>query len=221
MSAAAKLAVAVLVLFCAAPLAFADAANDKNRPPTKLWHAFPLGQQPRAGVEGAVVQRIRRPPVAAAEPAATDLTVWIVVSLLAAAGAGVTLTILQLRKEAPVAIGASAAPAPPAPPARAEALVVGACECCRIAVWRGYLMSSFVARHARSGGAHAVSPEFRARGSEVERTPAAERALAYLLDELDRAGWSVVGEGPEWFDRDLERAKVARVTPPSARTDRP
>jgi hypothetical protein len=227
MNVAAKLAVVALVVFCAAPVARAD-AKDKDRPPTKLWHAFPLRQQPRSGVEGAVVQRIGRPPLAASEPAATDLTVWLIVSMLAAAGAGVALTVLRLRREAPVAVGASPAPsalpASPVPPAHGEVLV-GARESARIAVWRGYVMSCFVARRARSGGAYAVSPEFRARGSEVERTPAAERALAFLLHELDRAGWSVVYEGPEWFDRELERfrgrARGPSVTPPSSRTDRP
>jgi hypothetical protein len=76
---------------------------------------------------------------------------------------------------------------------------------CAIAVWRGNEKSQFFATRG-PGEAVAVSTSFRAPGGgSPERTTESEQALASLLKQLQQLGWSVVDEGPQWFDRRLER----------------
>jgi hypothetical protein len=89
-------------------------------------------------------------------------------------------------------------------PASAERAMM---ERCAIAVWRGYVKSRFFATRGE-GDAIALSMLFRAPGGQApERTPQSEQALAELLERLDQLGWAVIAEGPQWFDRRLERPR--------------
>jgi hypothetical protein len=81
-------------------------------------------------------------------------------------------------------------------------------ERCSISVWQGFERSRFVALPVDGARRDwiAESPVFRVSGVDVpERTAGARQALAEILGELERQGWAVVGEGPEWFDRLLDR----------------
>jgi hypothetical protein len=87
-------------------------------------------------------------------------------------------------------------------PQRAPSSIV---ERCSIAVWRGYVKTQFFATRGR-GDVIALSPMFRAPGAGVPgRTAKSEQALAELLKRLEQDEWSVVADGPNWFDRLLER----------------
>jgi hypothetical protein len=87
-------------------------------------------------------------------------------------------------------------------------------ERCSISVWQGFERSRFVAMPVDGGRREKIaeSPVFRIAGVHTpERTATAEKALAEIVGELERRGWSVVGHGPDWFDRVLERPEEDRA----------
>jgi hypothetical protein len=81
----------------------------------------------------------------------------------------------------------------------------GTSDRCEILLWSGVVKSQLFA--APAGGlqrdAVARSPIFHLRNVE-EPSAKAEAALATLLEQLERSGWTVVAEGPSWYQRRLE-----------------
>jgi hypothetical protein len=75
---------------------------------------------------------------------------------------------------------------------------------CEIRLWRGFVKCQLFAVMAGSEGAFAVSPYFRLREEDTP-TAQAEHALAALLANLERAGWTVASAGPIWYRHRLER----------------
>jgi hypothetical protein len=71
-------------------------------------------------------------------------------------------------------------------------------------LWRGFVECQLYAAVEESSDAWAVSRPFRLRGGEPNA--AAEQALSALLAELEESGWAVVGSGPAWYERRLERS---------------
>jgi hypothetical protein len=89
-------------------------------------------------------------------------------------------------------------------------------ETCRIALWRGYLTSSFVARVAEGperGAVIETSSSFRWRGSKPRDLEEARLAHHELVSLLKNAGWSPNGEGAEWYETELARPTLV---PPRA-----
>jgi hypothetical protein len=81
-------------------------------------------------------------------------------------------------------------------------------ETCRIALWRGYLTSSFVARVTEGperGAVIETSSSFRWRGSKARDLEEARLAHHELVSLLKNAGWSPNGEGAEWYETELAR----------------
>lgn len=95
--------------------------------------------------------------------------------------------------------------APPTrPPARTGTGVV---ESCQIRLWHGYVKSQLLAAPLEKSGepdALAFSPLFRLRDQDAP-TESAKAALHTLVEQLERDGWTVVGAGPRWYQRALER----------------
>lgn len=95
-----------------------------------------------------------------------------------------------------------ATPTPPGRPAR-----TGAVESCQIRLWHGHVKSQLLAAPREKSGepeALAFSPFFRLRDQDAP-TESAEAALRVLIEQLERDGWKVVGAGPRWYQRALER----------------
>jgi hypothetical protein len=79
-------------------------------------------------------------------------------------------------------------------------------ETCRIKLWEGYVTKRFYAAAPGRREWIAHSSCFNVeRGLRLEESPAAERALAEVLDGLAAAGWEVVGRGAAKFDVTLRR----------------
>lgn len=81
-------------------------------------------------------------------------------------------------------------------------------ESCRIALWRGYVTSRFVARVAEgqeSGAVIETSSSFRWRGSKPRDMEEARLAHYELVSLLKNGGWSPTGEGAEWYETELAR----------------
>jgi hypothetical protein len=93
-----------------------------------------------------------------------------------------------------------------APPQRRE---VAADQFCEIKLWRGYVKCQFYVEVERSPGAFVKSSFFRLRNPLVP-DDRARRALADLLVDLERSGWSVVETGPDWYRRRLRRSTRTR-----------
>ena len=74
---------------------------------------------------------------------------------------------------------------------------------CEIDFWRGYVKGQFLARLWQVDGEPVIakSDVFRARTTPAERTPEAERALAGLLEWLDRDGWRAYAARGPWYAR--------------------
>jgi hypothetical protein len=89
-------------------------------------------------------------------------------------------------------------------PARRRAPAKANVVRCEIRLWRGFVKFQLFAVMAGSEGAFAVSPYFRLREDDTP-TPQAEHALAALLANLERAGWTVASSGPTWYRHRLER----------------
>jgi hypothetical protein len=93
-------------------------------------------------------------------------------------------------------------------------------ESCTIALWRGYVSSSFFAA-SDDGTALVESKPFRSRGAGVPSDEgAAHRAYEQLLSALEADGWSSDGvEGDLWFATRLIRSAERRVVaaPPAAK----
>jgi hypothetical protein len=80
-------------------------------------------------------------------------------------------------------------------------------ETCQIRLWRGYLKCQLLAAPIEMSGepeALAFSPFFRLRDDDAP-TASAEAALQTLIEELELSGWTVVREGPRWYQRALKR----------------
>jgi hypothetical protein len=95
--------------------------------------------------------------------------------------------------------------ATPAPPPRRTRS--GAAESCQIRLWHGYVKSQLLAAPLEKSGEPeglAFSPFFRLRDPGAP-TESAEAALRALIEQLERDGWTVVGAGPRWYQRALER----------------
>jgi hypothetical protein len=80
-------------------------------------------------------------------------------------------------------------------------------ETCEIGLWRGYVKCQLVAAVRGSDRAFALSRYFRLRDEDAPGA-GAQRALADLLVELERNGWTVVSEGPIWYQRMLQPAAL-------------
>ena len=74
---------------------------------------------------------------------------------------------------------------------------------CEIDFWRGYVKGQFLARLYQVDGDAVIarSDFFRARTTPPERTPEAERALAGLLEWLERDGWRAYAAKGPWYGR--------------------
>ena len=77
-------------------------------------------------------------------------------------------------------------------------------EGCEIRLWRGFVKCQLYATFRGSDEAFAVSRYFRLR-SEERPGAGAQRALADLLAELERGGWTVVSDGGIWYQHWLQR----------------
>jgi len=86
---------------------------------------------------------------------------------------------------------------------------VAADQFCEIKLWRGYVKCQFYVEVERSPGAFVKSSFFRLRNPLVP-DDRARRALADLLVDLERSGWSVVETGPDWYRRRLRRSTQTR-----------
>jgi hypothetical protein len=80
-------------------------------------------------------------------------------------------------------------------------------ESCEIRLWRGYVKCQLYATVRGSDQAFALSRQFRLRGEDAPSAKA-QRALADLLVELEQGGWTVVLDGPIWYQHWLQRAAV-------------
>ena len=77
---------------------------------------------------------------------------------------------------------------------------------CEIASWRGYVKWQFYVK-SQSPLEVFSSPYFRARGNGApERTDAALRAHAPLVEKLIAAGWEQDGRGEHWYSERFRRA---------------
>jgi hypothetical protein len=96
-----------------------------------------------------------------------------------------------------------ATPTPPRHRTRTDAV-----ESCQIRLWHGHVKSQLLAAPLEKSGepeALAFSPFFRLRDQDAP-TESAEAALRVLIEQLERDGWTVVGAGPRWYQRALERS---------------
>lgn len=75
---------------------------------------------------------------------------------------------------------------------------------CEIKLWRGFVKCQFYAVPAGSEEAFAVSPYFRLKEDDAP-TEQAEKALAVLLEKLERADWVVASTGATWYRHRLEK----------------
>jgi hypothetical protein len=80
-------------------------------------------------------------------------------------------------------------------------------ESCEIRLWRGYVKCQLYATVRGSDQAFALSRQFRLRDEDAPSAKA-QRALADLLVELAQGGWTVVLDGPIWYQHWLQRAAV-------------
>jgi hypothetical protein len=87
---------------------------------------------------------------------------------------------------------------------RAARQTTASVESCEIRLWRGYVKCRLYATVRGSDEALAVSPYFRLPDEESPNA-GAQRALAELLAELERAGWTVVQDRPIWYQNKLQR----------------
>jgi hypothetical protein len=172
------------------------------------------------------------PVIALAAPTKANGGNWLVVAIGGAVGAlllGVAAfaTVRALRRSplaAPAIAGGAALAAvepvaPPRPdpmpmllPDPPEEVETQVTECV-VAWWRGYVKSQFIAYDA-DGDIVAESPPFAWRS----RTPPgrgrdAIAAHDALLAQLDRLGWEIVEEGPEWYERLLHPAASDETAP--------
>jgi hypothetical protein len=76
-----------------------------------------------------------------------------------------------------------------------------------IRLWRGYVKCQLYIEVEGSPGAFRESSLFRLRDPMVP-DDRAEKALADLLADLERAGWLVVETGPAWYRRRLKRSML-------------
>jgi hypothetical protein len=81
---------------------------------------------------------------------------------------------------------------------------VAAEQVAEIRLWRGYVKCQLFVAAEEADEALVESPFFRLR-NPMAPDAAAERVLADLLVDLERAGWVVVESGPGWFRRRLRR----------------
>ncbi len=81
-------------------------------------------------------------------------------------------------------------------------------ESCEIRLWRGYVKCRLYAAARGSDEVLALSRYFRLRDNDPP-SASAQRALADLLVELEWGGWTVVSDGPIWYQHRLQRAAVA------------
>jgi hypothetical protein len=109
----------------------------------------------------------------------------------------------------------------PAPRPKQARRASGTSERCEIVLWNGVVKSQLFAAPAGGGQRDSLarSPIFHLRNVE-EPSAKAEAALTTLLEQLERCGWKVVGEGPSWYQRRLERSSAADpgTRPPNAGT---
>jgi hypothetical protein len=97
-------------------------------------------------------------------------------------------------------------------------------ETCRIALWRGYLTSSFVARVTEGperGAVIETSSSFRWRGSKPRDLEEARLAHHELVSLLKNAGWSPNGEGAEWYETELARPTLVPPLEPDVAPSEP
>jgi len=92
----------------------------------------------------------------------------------------------------------------PAPHWRGARQARPSVESCEIRLWRGYLKCRLYASVHGSQQAFAMSPMFRLRDKDGP-SARAQGALADLLVELERRGWTVVSDGPTWYEHRLQR----------------
>jgi hypothetical protein len=244
-----RLPACLLVAVALAGPGGATAAEEKpvERPPTALWNAFPLREQPEpaAGSGVAAAEATRLAPVpgpgtvplagaaaGASDPAERLTTILLLVEIalmLGAIGLAIVFFAPDLnrlafargrphlartrrpaRRAAPAPTTVEVAPPlmprlparEPQPRAPAPA-VASADERCRVYWRRGYVSAEFVAKASPDASAVvAVSPAFRWRqGSPPDESEASARALADLVDRLERDGWVAAGsKGREWFE---------------------
>jgi hypothetical protein len=90
--------------------------------------------------------------------------------------------------------------------ARPQTLAVeSAVARCEIRLWRGFVKSHLYAAPAGSDKEPiAFSPYFRLLDDERSSSQALQ-ALAVLVEELEQDGWTVVSDGPAWYQHRLER----------------
>jgi len=123
----------------------------------------------------------------------------------------VALRVVDRVQQVAASLPGEQAAAPPPPPPPPVVLVEeyddtppGPGEVfCEITFWRGYLKGRFLARLWEVDGSAVIASSefFRARTSPPERTPEAERALAGLLEWLDREGWRAYATRGAWCSR--------------------
>jgi outer membrane biosynthesis protein TonB len=78
---------------------------------------------------------------------------------------------------------------------------------CEIKLWRGFIQSHLYAAPAGSDEEPiAFSPYFHLLEGE-RSTSQALQALAALVEELEQDGWTVVSDGPAWYQHRLERSE--------------
>ena len=97
-------------------------------------------------------------------------------------------------------------------------------ETCRIALWRGYVTSSFVARVTggpESGAVIETSSSFRWRGSKPRDMEEARLAHYELVSLLKNEGWSPSSEGAEWYETELARPTLVPPRDPDVADSEP
>jgi hypothetical protein len=97
-------------------------------------------------------------------------------------------------------------------------------ETCRIALWRGYVTSSFVARVTEgpeTGAVIETSSSFRWRGSKPRDMEEARLAHYELVSLLKNEGWSPSGEGAEWYETELARPTLVPPREPDVADSEP
>ena len=80
-----------------------------------------------------------------------------------------------------------------------------AAACGEIRLWRGFIRCHLYAVPEGADEPIAFSPYFRLREDDTS-SPEALEALAALVAELEQAGWTVVADGPDWYQHRLERS---------------
>jgi hypothetical protein len=90
---------------------------------------------------------------------------------------------------------------------RAETSVGKRVDTCRVMLWHGYLKSQLYAEWEAEDGSwqpSAVSDYFKLKDEDVPPTNALA-ALENLIAQLENDGWTVISEGPRWYEVELER----------------